>query len=369
MEYTTVEQDCYEALLSGGEKRYRIRTTAIDAGDLPQVQIFVFEIGDTADASTDSFTRIGTPYDLDTYEIDRGTAITAGNAYYLDNSFTVDFEDLDTATEAKAAILSRLDTLTNTWATYDTDFKAVEEETSHPSVSPEFEQQLKDAYKEAKEERIEDEENVEDKEEDVETQQDLLDAAIQVEQIYEDDKDFCDESKDVHWADYKGKVNTFYSGYIAASAPNNITGKSLAMIDGMIRAYNAIIVQESGAAVYPSAPDTTDPILNTILTQMRDDIQTFETYINSTFMPATSDRRTADNLQVRLDDSFSDFCTTNSANYAAAIGQKNVQQDLLASAVIAKEEAEAELAAALVAEAAALAAVLAICPDFDPDSV
>jgi hypothetical protein len=54
------------------------------------------------------------------------------------------------------------------------------------------------------------------------------------------------------------------------------------------------------------------------------------------------------------------------ASYNSSLQLTTVKNLAVSSAVIAKKEAEAEVASAQAAEDAALAAALAICPDFVP---
>jgi len=70
-----------------------------------------------------------------------------------------------------------------------------------------------------------------------------------------------------------------------------------------------------------------------------------------------------------LDAAFLAFHLSVGGYYTSQQGVIATANVTAANAVTAKKEAEASLASAQLAEDAALAAVLAVCPDFDPSSV
>jgi len=298
MELTTIEQDRNEVLLPDGTKRYRIRTSVLAVGELPQLQIFVFEIKDAVDPSLDAFIRIGTPYDLDTFSPDRVTAVANGDAYYLSAEFMQDYRDLQLAVTAKDAIYSALDTLTNTWYTYTTSFQGADDESAHPSVSASYEQQLIDTYADAKETRVEAEAALVTATTDLTLSQADAASAAEITALYKNEKDFCTEFGST-WTSYKAMVDSWYVAYSVSSAD-----------------------QASATAL----ADMLESIRNT-------------------------------------------FCNNAASQYSLAVNAQNAAESEVQTKVLAKKEAEAEVTSALAAEAAALSAVLNICPDFDPLSV
>jgi hypothetical protein len=70
-----------------------------------------------------------------------------------------------------------------------------------------------------------------------------------------------------------------------------------------------------------------------------------------------------------LDTAFSSFCVDASSGYSTAVNAKAVADVAVATAQTAKEKTDAELASAIAAEDAALAAIKTVCPTFDPSSV
>lgn len=345
MEYTSVEQDRQEILLSDGvTKVYRIRTAVVDKGELPFIQIFVFKIEDEIDSSTDTFTRVGTPYDLETYATSRPTAITNGDDYYLAAEFTRDFTGLETAKQAKDAIYSRIDTLASTWFDYITNFRGVDDISSHPSVSPEFEQQLKDAYADAKADRIQAESDLEDADEALEDAQTAADNAAAIEAIYKDEVDFCIESYNGYWTDFLAVSNQLYTD-------------SNVFFTAMVAAFNAWSSVDSDSP-WPAVPSTgtsqaARTTMHTAMVEYQLDLNIYNSSSSGGSLAA----------------SFLAFCQDANNEYSIAQNNKVARDADVAAAVTAKKEAEAVVTSAQVAEAAALAAVLAVCPDFDPLSV
>jgi hypothetical protein len=70
-----------------------------------------------------------------------------------------------------------------------------------------------------------------------------------------------------------------------------------------------------------------------------------------------------------LDTALSDFCAAATLGYSTAVNEKNNKDLAVAKAQTAKEKADASVATAQANEDAALAAIKAVCPTFDPSSV
>jgi hypothetical protein len=348
MESTTIEQDRQEIMLPDGTKKYRIRTAVVEKGELPQVQIFVFEIGDPNDIVTDTFIQVGSPYDLETYKTDRALAVTAGDTHYLAGEFTRDFDGLEIAKQAKDAIYSRIDSLTRTWYDYLNDFRGVDDLSSHPSVSPEFEQQLIDSYADAKAARVQADSDLEDATEDVtQAEADVVTAQATVD-VRKEETEFCTVAKDGYWTTFSADSDTFETA-------------SKTFFDGMIASYNAWMTAAGDPNQWPDPPSTTGGS-TTIRLAMYNAMDAYD----PTFIAYKSSKSVN---AAGLTSEFNTFCPNASTAYAAAVNDKVAKDNLVAEAVTAETVAEADLAAAQAAEAAALAAVVAVCPDFDPTSV
>ena len=209
MEYTALEQDRQQVTLPDGTRPYRIRTVVTSPGELPQYQIFVFTIADPADVALDTFTRVGTPRDLQTLAVNRATAVASGDTYYLDAEFSVDFDNLTDAVLAKDAIYSKVDTLSSDWYLYKTDFYAIDSLSSHPSVSPAFKQQLQDDFTAARSARQLAESELSAAEDAVTSAESAVADAQSHVDLMEEAVNYCNQFTS-NWTAYQPAVYTFF---------------------------------------------------------------------------------------------------------------------------------------------------------------
>ncbi len=155
MEYTDVTLDCYGVTTAPDTEEFKIEATVDDAGELPTVGIFVYAIGDSTDASTDTFARIANAQDLQNLLLNRADTVTAGDAEYLSSFASFQYTDLDVAISAKAMLKTRINELVKKWLLYQETFllnTGVSQ--AYPSSDPEVEDALIDAYTDARDARI-----------------------------------------------------------------------------------------------------------------------------------------------------------------------------------------------------------------------
>lgn len=336
---TLVQMDRTTILLPDGSSVYQISTAVTNKGELPHANIFVFQILDTMDTTRDTFVRVGNPYDLENIPTTRVAAIAAGQEYFLSSTMLRRYADLNTAVQAKDAVRSRIDNSVNAWYTYKTSFEATAEVTTHPTAEAAYEQQLSDAYVDARDARLDAETAVVTANTTLEDAQDDAAAATALQVIYEDAYKFAEQSHGIYWTQYYGAATTFIATHMAAR---------FTAFKGDYTSLSLNVYKSSG--VYGDGYDTW-------LTHLQD-------------MEANlSTMSTASGNGSRLDGTFGQFHTQVTDYYTSQQGVISTANVAVASAVTAKKEAEASLAAAQTAEDAALAAVLAVCPTFDPASV
>jgi hypothetical protein len=145
MANTTLAQLCTTLQTSTGSTVFSIASSITVPGDLPQTEIFVFQITSPTNPKADTFLRVATIYDLTTVTIGRGSAVLAGTTLYLDSGFTVTFTDVQTATTAKQLIQARVDSLVTDWDTYETAF-IVPPSVQIPLTSPSLITAAKNTY-------------------------------------------------------------------------------------------------------------------------------------------------------------------------------------------------------------------------------
>jgi hypothetical protein len=336
---TTVQMDRTIFPLPDGTNVYQISAVVQDKGDLLHPNIFVYQILDPLDTTRDTFVRVGNPYDLENIETTRAAAITNGQEYFLQSSLLRRYSDLNQAVQAKDAVRSRIDNSVNAWHTYKADFEG-SELLSHPTAEATFEQQLQDDYSDAKDARIAADVALAAADVALALAQDDAADAFELGEVYKDDLTFTEQAYATYWIAFYAAENTFYQNMLDRFT--SFKGDFL-VITGFTYISSGNV---GGTAAQEAWLDH--------LQQMEIDLHTVAT---KAFNGSS------------LDSSFRDFHTSVGGLYAAQQGVISTANVTAAAAVTAKKEAEASLASAQLAEDAALAAVLAVCPDFDPASV
>ena len=98
-----------------GTSIYRIISTLMSAGDLPDAGSFVFQILDENDTSQDQFTRVATVGDLSNMSFGREQAVSRGEAYYRVSGLTLNYDSFSAAQAAATTIRDRVNNLVSSW--------------------------------------------------------------------------------------------------------------------------------------------------------------------------------------------------------------------------------------------------------------
>ena len=140
-----------------GTPLYSVESVITDAGDLPFIEVFVFRIDDPANPradvlahvadpqilqrasngdiyiktipadlkvfSGDTFARVSNPSELTTLSRNRETALARGQREYLSSSLLLSYADLPVATAAGKTVLDRVSTLVTRWRAYQSGFQ------------------------------------------------------------------------------------------------------------------------------------------------------------------------------------------------------------------------------------------------------
>ena len=118
----TVVFETAKVITQDEEQQFQLIGSCTNEGDLFDKHLFLLEIVDRYDATSDTFKRLCTIADSDEYEKSRDAAVLAGDTYWRANSFSVLFEDVDVAASAKTALNDRIDQLATDHATYLANF-------------------------------------------------------------------------------------------------------------------------------------------------------------------------------------------------------------------------------------------------------
>jgi hypothetical protein len=130
---TTLGQRCTVYLDVDGVQRFKIDSSidAVLAGDLPiygaspyTSNIFVHQVTDPVNPKADTFLRVGNIVDLTTLALGRETAVGRNQTLYLSTQFTVSYDNIASATQAKTLIQQRVDNLIADWHKYNDEFLA-----------------------------------------------------------------------------------------------------------------------------------------------------------------------------------------------------------------------------------------------------
>lgn len=353
MDKAIIVQNNTQILTAPETYAYKIETTVTYKGELPQTQIFVYTIVDAADPGADVFARVATVGDLDgTVELktSRDDAVAAGDSEFLSSYFSIQYPDLTVAAQAKTAISTRINELINNWLIYRDQFMKNDGiDQFFPSTDPAFEQTLIDNYKTAKEARVAAEVEVATATAELSLAEKDVTNAKAVYDIYKLEVDFCQKSYVVDW----NALNLSLTNLLGAET-NFVTASKTCICN--------LASAELGFPVTWSELPAQLPSLPTIYTTWYTAITTFESMQNA-YNTSGAPARSAINTE------FGTFSNTAASKLAWAYNNVTYMESAASDAVTTKKEAEAALAAAQKAEDAALAAVMEVCPTFDPASV
>lgn len=127
----TLTQNRYAALV-GGVTTYFVQSAITDKGVLGDFAAFVMAIVDVDDIPADTYTRVATVADYDSYANSRATAVLNGDIYYRSSTVLQDFTSLTEAAAAATTIQEDVDDLLADWNVYYADFNATDEAIEMP---------------------------------------------------------------------------------------------------------------------------------------------------------------------------------------------------------------------------------------------
>jgi len=342
-------------LLPDGSSIYQIDATVTDKGELPHANLFVVQIVDELDTTRDAFVRVGNPYDLENIYRTRVEALANGQVYYLTATMYWRYTDLSLAVQAKDAVRSRIDNAVNAWYTYKTAFEGTET-VYHPTAEATYEQQLEDDYVAARDARIAADAAVVAADTALSSAQTTVADAVSLGAKYKESYDFTNQSYGIYWFLYYAGL-----GRTQVGIPG-ILGSCVTLLEDMKTTFGAIGLKPFDPVAATLAPYTyTSLTYHAYLDEWLHELQA----LNNAVLAF----RSIEPNGPLLETSFSNFSGTAEGNYASQQGVIATANVAVAAAVTAKKEAEASLTSAQTAEDAALAAVRAVCSDFDPLSV
>jgi hypothetical protein len=124
------QQSRYVELVPGPAEAYIIQNELVSAivpTELPHVNIFVITIIDPTDPTQDAFSRVASVTDLSTVPIGRDAGVAnpdVNGQEFLSQTCTVTYSDLETANTAATTFQDRVNALIQAWITFYADFNA-----------------------------------------------------------------------------------------------------------------------------------------------------------------------------------------------------------------------------------------------------
>jgi len=137
-----------QAVVVSGTVKYTITTTCTARGTLQDTGIFLLSIPTATDPKDDAFERVIEIADVDTYFNDRDVAIAAGAIYWRSSAVTITYTDVETANAAWKEFNSRINSLVNAYDAFLTEFDTVPsgDVINFPTVDESAKAALKAAY-------------------------------------------------------------------------------------------------------------------------------------------------------------------------------------------------------------------------------
>jgi hypothetical protein len=154
-----LEQERHVELVSGAAEAFVITSRMVSAiipNELPHLNVFVLSVGNVGDPTQDVLARVAMIADLSTIPIGRDPGIAApgpNGIEYLADSSTNSYTTLETATDAATAFRDRVNTLIQDWIKFRTNFNAPDPFPALytlPTVDPSQKDALINAYAAAK---------------------------------------------------------------------------------------------------------------------------------------------------------------------------------------------------------------------------
>lgn len=328
----TETQQTREAVTISGVVKFKVTITVTDKGDLPSAAFLVVTINDELDSKEDTFARVATIPDFDELQEDRGTAIDDDDLEFRTSTFILWYTDLETAVNAQNVLKERIDELVDDYETYQDDFVAISEVTVHPQIGESTYQSAVTAYQDAMRDTLDAQETRDEAEEDYNEKSTEADQAT-VDQAKS--KEISEEC-----AQTKGYFDTLRTAFIALDADG----------DTVLAAAEVYYALQVTSPVPTPADVTFRNALDLFISKLK---------LSEAQKTQTTTEQTA----------FATVCGKRSGEYSTAQTAKTSADTDLGTARSTFEDAQTAVETAQQAENAALAAVQALKPDFDPTSV
>lgn len=313
--------------------KFEVSITVTAKGDLPDDKIFVVSIVDPEDAKEDLFARVATIADFTETTVDRPTAVDTAEDEYRTSTFVLTYDNLETAINAQDVLKSRIDELVNDYRDYLNDFVAtpVAEETIHPQYTLDTFNSLVSAYSSAVTAEATAEQTRDDAKDDYDEA--VTDAATAATKVTE---------AQTAWDNCKLAKSWFDDLYTAMASP---------------KFYQEAEALRAAAETYRVATTGTNPTAEATFVTARDTFVGQQAAANKALTTALANQG-----------SFATLCGQMQSDLTTAQAAKATADTAVATKRTAYDDAQTAYENAQQATEAALAAITALKPDFDPET-
>ena len=357
--HTTLHQDSTTIFDDAGAAKFRIVSsiTYVKPGDLPLAagatvsEVFVHAIVDADDPKQDTFLRVANIHDLTKITRGRDNAILASETTYLTLSFTVEFDDVTTAASAKEVVQIRVDSLIADWITYTTAF-LVPVDFPMPAPESTLVTAAKAAFAQAQSDSA------------------AAEAAL--------------ATANAESAEAQAEAARASDTYVAALTDSNTCTQTSATASSMKAAEDAFRAAmntfKTAEGSFQASSETfkdqavtaeaanPNPTFSGQITTYSGLLTTNAANLTNAAAALTAELQNGKSLIDLLVSNIASECATKAAAVVSTATAKSTADAAVATTQTAQSQAQATATAAAAAEAAALAAVLAVCADFDPNA-
>jgi hypothetical protein len=323
---TTLKQTSNVTRQLDGTQRFEILShiTFVKAGDLPHGDVFVNQIINTTNPKTDKFLRVAQVGDLTNLPRGRDKALEQEKSTYVASTNVSSYSSLIVAVQAKKVLQARIDELIYQWKLYSQQLISPDE-FEFPLVPSSIVNAAKDTYYAAK------------------GVSDTKDIALLTAQ-----------------ADYSLKnllATRAASDLNAAIGRQSSCAQIQSLMTAAVTGENAF---RTAAVAFSAAASTFESGVNSGVNP------TFEANIATFNTAITAEASQGQAILSALQSMINTECANETTAVTTAAAAKTTADAALASAQTTLTVAQAEATAAQADEDAALAAVIDVCPDFEP---
>jgi hypothetical protein len=326
-------QSARTPIVVSGEGKYEIVATCIIPGSLPDTGIFLLTITDPAGPKSDILVRVIELGDPAVYVNDRDAAILAKDTQWRSAEVRLQFDDIETANAAQKELSQRINNLVINFDTVNAEFTVVSEIITYPAADATAETAAKNNYIAAR-------------------------TATTAAKVARDLEIVDCNLTETELTTIQTRLSDANSDYLTLS--NAQAGLTIANANYPAHksTINAAVTAAATQVNSSGASSAEKSAITTTLTSIQLELQVMGA-TNSTLNASTT----------AVTNSTAALLGVLSSRIATLIGDETTKNLELRQCRAASTKAQGTFDAAQATEAAALANVRVLCPDFDPNSV